>query len=201
MKDLRSALFNIDIAGGEKPSEGSLLVAEPFLRERYFNHAVICLVDYEPQSTAMGIVLNNPTEHTLQELIEGVNVKTPIPVFCGGPLSSNRLFFMHTLGDLIPDSRQVRERLYIGGDFDAMLSVVNDGYPIEGNFRFFIGYSGWDISQLDDEIAKNVWAVARLPHFTDLLTDMEDSYWHKVVRRMGPAYRGWLFHPRNLSSN
>ncbi len=201
MKDINSALFNIDIAGGRKPAPGSLLVAEPFLREQYFNHAVICLVDYQPGSTAMGIVMNNLTERTLQEVLPGVTVKKPIPVFCGGPLSADRLFFMHTLGDLIPESQEVSPNLYIGGDFDSLLSIVNDGYPVEGNFRFFIGYSGWDISQLDEEIAHNVWAVAKVPEDENLLIGRDDSYWHRIVRSMGSDYRGWLFHPSNPSAN
>lgn len=201
MNDLNSALFNIDIAGFRQPEVGDLLVAEPFLREQYFNHAVICLVDYEPSSTAMGIVLNNLTDHTLQELLPGVTVAKPIPVFCGGPLSSDRLFFMHTLGDLIPDSRRICDKLYIGGDFNTLLSVVNDGYPIEGNFRFFVGYSGWDISQLEDEIAHNVWAIASPRDGENLLEGQNDSYWHRIVRSMGSSYRGWLFHPSNPSVN
>lgn len=201
MKDFKSELFNINIPNRERPAVGSLLVAEPFLREKYFNHAVICLADYEKYANAMGIVLNNLTEHTLQSLMPEVSVETPIPVFCGGPLSNDRLFFMHTLGDLIPQSRRIREHLYIGGDFESMLSIVNDGYPIEGHFRFFVGYSGWDYRQLEGEIENNVWAVTSLPEFNDPLIGSEDSYWHRVVRMMGDDYRGWLFHPRNPASN
>ena len=51
MIDFESLLFNIDISTRCIPRAGSLLVAEPFLRERYFHHAVICLVDYEPRGS------------------------------------------------------------------------------------------------------------------------------------------------------
>lgn len=138
--DLESFLFNINIDSRVQPAPGALLVAEPFLYERYFHHSVICLVDYEPAGSAMGIVLNNPTDHSLQELLPDVKVQTRIPVYCGGPMSEDRLYFVHTLGDLIPSSREIVPGLYIGGDFDTMLSIINDGYDTVGHIRFFLGY-------------------------------------------------------------
>lgn len=59
-----------------------------------------------------------------------------IPAYCGGPMSCDRLYFMHTLGCLIPDSREIIPGLYIGGDFDTVLSIVNDGYAVDGHIRF-----------------------------------------------------------------
>ncbi len=201
MIDFESLLFNIDINTRCIPRPGSLLVAEPFLRERYFHHAVICLVDYEPRGSAMGIVLNNLTSYTLQDVLPSVKAKTPIPIYCGGPMSCDRLYFMHTLGELIPDSREVTPGLYIGGDFETVLSIVNDGYSTDGHLRFFLGYSGWDVEQLDGELLKNVWAVTDIPSLDTVLTGEEDAYWHRVVRGMGKKYRGWLYHPRNPHSN
>lgn len=40
MPDLDSSIFKINLPTG-KPAVGSLLVAEPFLREEYFNHGII----------------------------------------------------------------------------------------------------------------------------------------------------------------
>lgn len=201
MIDFESILFNIEIDRRPIPQVGSLLVAEPFLRERYFHHAVICLVDYEPRGSAMGIVLNSRTSYTLQDLLPAVKAADPIPVYCGGPMSCDRLYFMHTLGDLIPSSREIVDGLFIGGDFDAMLSIVNDGYQVEGHLRFFLGYSGWGVEQLDEELLTHVWAVTEIPSVGSLLIGEEDAYWHNIVRSMGESYKGWLYHPRNPHSN
>jgi len=201
MIDFESLLFNIDINSERIPRGGSLLVAEPFLREQYFHHAVICLVDYEPRGSAMGVVLNNPTSYTLQDLVSKVTVKTPIPVFCGGPMSCDRLYFIHTLGDVIPESRHINDSLSIGGDFETLLSVINDGYDIDGAVRFFVGYSGWSPGQLDDELIKKVWAITEILDPHTLLMGAEDQYWHRIVRSMGSDFRGWLYHPRNPHYN
>lgn len=197
-----SFLFNIDIPTGIEPHVGSLLVAEPFLRESYFNHAVIVMVDYLPGQSAMGVVLNNLSEYTLQDVIEGVKAEKPIPVYCGGPVGSDRLYFLHTLGDLIPDSTQIAEGLWLGGDFDALMSIINDGYDIEGRLRFFLGYSGWTAGQLENEIAQRVWAVSPMSVNPATLFEIDDDkIWHRVVSNLGPDFRGWFYHPKNVLAN
>lgn len=201
MIDFESLLFNIDINSERIPRGGSLLVAEPFLREQYFHHAVICLVDYEPRGGAMGVVMNNLTSYTLQDLVSSVTAKKPIPIYCGGPMSCDRLYFIHTLKDVIPESTRINDELSIGGDFDALLKIVNDGYDVDGTVRFFLGYSGWSPGQLDEELIKKVWAVTEIKDSYALLRGEEDSYWHRTVRSMGAEFRGWLYHPRNPHSN
>lgn len=200
--DYKSLLFNIDIPTGQAPAPGALLVSEPFLHEEYFNHAVISLVEYEPGGGAMGVVLNNESDYSLQELVEGVKVKEPIPVYCGGPLASDRLFFIHTLGDVIPGTQPLADGVWIGGEFDPMLSIINDRYELDGNIRFFLGYSGWTDSQLEDELSNKVWAVTGMPSSPhDLLTGDGDAYWHRTVRTLGSDFRGWLYHPQNPAVN
>ena len=200
--DYKSLLFNIDIQSGKAPAPGSLLVSEPFLREEYFNHSVIALIEYEPGGGAMGVVLNNESDYSLQELVEGVERKEPIPVYCGGPVGSDRLFFIHTLGDIIPGTQPLGDGLWIGGEFDPMLSIINDGYDLDGNIRFFLGYSGWSDSQLEDELARNVWAVSPLIGSAhDMLHGKGDAYWHRAVRALGSDFRGWLYHPQNPMAN
>lgn len=54
MPNLDSSIFKINLPTC-KPAVGSLLVAEPFLREEYFNHGVISLVEYERGKSAMGL--------------------------------------------------------------------------------------------------------------------------------------------------
>lgn len=195
-------LFDINIPRHEL-AEGEILVAEPFLREGYFNHAVITLVDYSRETGALGLVMNNRLEsRLLGKMIDGITREDDIPVFCGGPVSSDRLFYLHTLGELFGDSTQVSPGLYVGGDFSAVLDYVNSGYALEGRIRFFVGYSGWEPGQLEGECMEHVWAVhpsVLTPE--EALSGAEDAYWHKVVRGMGSPYRHWLIHPKNPSLN
>lgn len=200
MTDITSTLFNINVVGN-KPQTGSLLVAEPFLREQYFNHAVICLIDYAVGKSSMGLVMNRETGYTLGEIIDETDDSIDVPVFCGGPMSNDRLFYIHTLGSLFPGSQEIDRGIYIGGDFDEMMKYIKAGYPTDGLIRFFIGYSGWEAGQLESEIDNHVWAVTHRVNRNELLTATEDKYWHRTVRGMGPEYRGWLYHPMDIHAN
>lgn len=200
MKYIDTNIFNIDLPSAT-PALGAILIAEPFLAENWFRHSVICMVDYEAGQPAMGVVMNRPSGQSLDALIDGVTTDSPIPVWVGGPMSLDRLYFIHTLGDLIPGSRPIARGLFIGGDLDEMLTYINGGLSIEGNVRFFVGYSGWSPGQLEQEIAEHVWAVDTPQPISELLTGGEDRYWHRYVRRLGPSHRHWLYHPINSHLN
>lgn len=181
---------------------GSLLIAEPFLEESWFNRSVISLIDHSDEGTT-GVVLNHPLNTTLDQVLEGVSPDSHVKVYCGGPMSQDRLYFVHTLGDtIIPDARQYCPDLWIGGDFDAAISYINEGYPAEGQIRFFIGYSGWEQGQLDREIDENTWAIQPTSEAMPKILDGEgDSYWHRAVRSLGSRYRLWQLLPGNIKSN
>lgn len=200
LSNLDSSLFRIDMPT-LKPRPGVLLVAEPFLREEYFNHAVISLIEFNDRQPAMGLVLNKPTGYTLGNSIEGIDDEVDTPIYCGGPVSCDRLFYLHSLGNEIPESRRISDNLYIGGDFERIKSYINMGFPTEGLIRFFVGYSGWDPGQLEEEIGNHVWAVTPRPADSEILREDGDSFWYKVVKTMGPDYRNWLYHPLNPQFN
>lgn len=200
LMDFEKSLFRIDIPTGS-PDAGKLLVSEPFMTDQYFSHSVISLVDYDRDGTSMGIVMNRATSYTVGQLIEGFDDDVDAPVFCGGPLSPDRLFYIHRLGNLFTGCREISRGLWIGGDFDQMKEYVAAGNPTAGLIRFFIGYSGWEARQLDREISQHVWAVADALSPKKMLTGADDAYWHRMVRTMGEEYRPWLLHPMNPQAN
>lgn len=202
MKNISTSIFNVATIKGEV-RQGALLIAEPFLSESYFNHGVLSVIDYNPGEGAMGVVMNYRTANMLSDVFEEVDTAHDAPVFCGGPLGQDRLFFVHTLGpDIIKDSRAFADNLYVGGDFASVIDYVNSGYPLEGVMRFFVGYSGWSAGQLEDELSSEVWALSDMPHDTaQLLRGSGDHYWHRCVRNMGEPYRAWQLLPRNVSNN
>lgn len=76
MNNYDNLLFNIQIDSGA-PGPGSVLVAEPFLRDQHFLHSVILLVDYEHAAPSMGVVLNRLSTYSLQGLISGSHAPNP----------------------------------------------------------------------------------------------------------------------------
>lgn len=198
-----SDLFRFETRNGEV-RQGDLLVAEPFLDEAYFTRAVVALIDYDNAGgEATGVVLNNRAACSLADLLGQVSKDVDVPVYVGGPLGHDRLYFIHTLGaDVISDARLFAPGIYIGGDFDSIVDYVNSGYTVDGAVRFFIGYSGWAKGQLDDELKNDVWAVSGMPQQPGvMLAGQGEELWRRAVGLLGNAYRPWLLVPRNVDSN
>ncbi|MDE7426656.1 MAG: YqgE/AlgH family protein [Muribaculaceae bacterium] len=190
------------------PASGELLVSSPFLEEAYFNHAVIMMVNTPEDNedgTYMGLVTNLSTNLTLDGIIdlpESV-AEQSIPVYCGGPLSMDHLYFIHNLGpDILGKTTSLNNGLYIGADYDTLLTYLESGYPVEGHLRFFLGYTGWGASQLPHELAQGTWALSSAPSdCSELLTLSGMKAWQAAIHRLPVKYRAFKLVPANLSSN
>ena len=190
---LNSNIFKIK-KSNTKPHTGCLLISEPFLSEVYFQKSVIMIVEYDING-GMGLILNKPLELILNDLIVGLDDIQEIPIFCGGPVARDRLFYIHNLGDLIPGSIKIAENLYIDGDFETILSYLRNGNKIEGNIKFFLGYSGWDEEQLDKEIEDNTWIVTNNKGM-NLLKPYNDMMWKDAILSLDGKYKHWLNFPQ-----
>ncbi len=178
------------------PAQGSILISEPFLQDAYFQRSVVLLVEHNTQGS-MGFVLNKKTDLILNTFFPELEEYPEIPIYLGGPVSANRLFFIHSLGDLIvPDSVKIKDRLYFDGDFEALKRYIQNGHSIEGKVKFFLGYSGWTEGQLGNEINKNSWVVSHAAKENVLLADGE-SFWKNSLEQLGSNYEAWTKYPKD----
>ena len=178
------------------PSQGRLLISEPFLQNAYFQRSVVLLVEHNREGS-MGFVLNKKTHLIVNTFFPELEDCPLIPIYLGGPVSSNRLFFIHTLGDLIiPDAIKINDQLYFDGDFNAILRYIKNGHSIEGKVKFFLGYSGWQKGQLDNEITQNSWVVNHTSNSNVLFAEGED-YWKQALKALGSKYETWTKYPKD----
>lgn len=178
------------------PAQGSILISEPFLQDAYFQRSVVLLVEHNTQGS-MGFVLNKKTDLIVNTFFPELEEYPEIPIYLGGPVSANRLFFIHSLGDLIvPDSVKIKDRLYFDGDFEALKRYMQNGHSIEGKVKFFLGYSGWTKGQLGNEINKNSWVVSHAAKENVLLADGE-SFWKNSLEQLGSNYEAWTKYPKD----
>lgn len=149
----------------------------------------------------MGFVLNKKTELSVNTFFADLQEFPEMPIYLGGPVSANRLFFIHSLGDLIiPNSVKINDHLYFDGDFSALIRYIQNGHPIDGKVKFFLGYSGWQKGQLHNEIAKNSWVVSHTSNRNMLLAEGED-FWKKSLESLGSQYETWTKYPKEPSLN
>ena len=178
------------------PAQGSILISEPFLQDAYFQRSVVLLVEHNTQGS-MGFVLNKKTDLIVNTFFPELEEYPEIPIYLGGPVSANRLFFIHSLGDLIvPDSVKIKDRLYFDGDFEALKRYIQNSHSIEGKVKFFLGYSGWTEGQLGNEINKNSWVVSHAAKENVLLADGE-SFWKNSLEQLGSNYEAWTKYPKD----
>ncbi|MDR1331633.1 MAG: YqgE/AlgH family protein [Tannerella sp.] len=178
---------------GLRPQKGSILISEPFLRGVHFQHAVVLLVEHNMHGS-MGLVLNKRTELRVNDLFPELKSLPDIPVYLGGPVGANHLYFLHTLGGRVPGSMPIEGDLCFDGDFEVIKSYILDRNPVEGHVKFFLGYSGWTENQLNGEILGDSWLVST-PTAGRIMCDGGDALWKDAVRSLGSPYDTWTNYP------
>ncbi len=184
------------------PGAGKVLIAEPFLGDDNFKRSVVLITAYEEEGV-VGFILNRPSDFTVDDLMpDFANDYGFAPrVYLGGPVQPDTLHFVHKLGNKIDDSMQIGPNLWWGGNAGQLAEMIRKNYVDESEIRFFMGYSGWAMGQLEAEIEEKAWIVAN--GFENLLFDAEsdNEFWRKTVMRLGGNYRQLANYPEDVHWN
>ena len=191
--DTNADIFKIE-TNHVVPSRGKVLISEPFLYDEMFGRSVILLVDHSTDGT-MGLVLNKPLPLSLNDVLKEFKDISNIPIYKGGPLSTDTLFYLHTLKD-VEDSLQIGKGVYLNGDFDAIRRYILQGNDIDGKIRFFLGYSGWEHDQLCQEIEENTWLIGSTSIASLMNEKGSAELWKNVLGQLGGKYEIWSRFPQ-----
>lgn len=191
--DTNADIFKIE-TNHVVPSRSKVLISEPFLYDEMFGRSVILLVDHSTDGT-MGLVLNKPLPLSLNDVLKEFKDISNIPIYKGGPLSTDTLFYLHTLKD-VEDSLQIGKGVYLNGDFDAIRRYILQGNDIDGKIRFFLGYSGWEHDQLCQEIEENTWLIGSTSIASLMNEKGSAELWKNVLGQLGGKYEIWSRFPQ-----
>ena len=191
--DTNADIFKIE-TNHVVPSRGKVLISEPFLYDEMFGRSVILLVDHSTDGT-MGLVLNKPLPLSLNDVLKEFKDISNIPIYKGGPLSTDTLFYLHTLKD-VEDSLQIGKGVYLNGVFDAIRRYILQGNDIDGKIRFFLGYSGWEHDQLCQEIEENTWLIGSTSIASLMNEKGSAELWKNVLGQLGGKYEIWSRFPQ-----
>ncbi len=179
------------------PKQGRILISEPLLSDTYFKRSVVLLTEHSDKG-AVGFVLNKPVDLPLNEVLADFP-DFNAQVYIGGPVAKDTIHFLHTLGELIPNSVHVMDNIYWGGDFDSLKELINEGIVEPVQVRFFLGYSGWSPNQLEGEIEENAWLVTRVE--SEKIMSADKDIWKKTLDELGKKYKVWANFPENPAMN
>ena len=70
----------------------------------------------------MGFILNKPMMHDLRTFVP--EISQPFSVFEGGPVDQDRLYYVHSRRECIPNSNPY-PKSWLGGDFDTKQDMIN----------------------------------------------------------------------------
>lgn len=179
----------------EKLKKGILLIAEPsIIGDLSFNRSVILLADHNDEGS-VGFILNKPLEYSIQDLIPEINAR--FKIYNGGPVEQDNLYFIHNIPDLIPNSIEISNGIYWGGDFESTKDLINEGKIKKNNIRFFLGYTGWESQQLEKEMQANSWIISKNAYENKIIGKSTTHFWKEKILELGGDYVIWSNAPEN----
>lgn len=181
-----------------KPTKGKILISEPFLVDYYFKRSVVLLAEHNEEGS-FGLIINKPVDIILNDILKDFPV-FDTPVFLGGPVKTDSLYFIHTLGREIENSLEITEGLYWGGEIEHVKELITIGKVQPNEIKFFVGYSGWISKQLEGELARNSWLVANT-NARQVMKSNPENLWNDTVNNMGSDYAYWTNFPTDPTHN
>ena len=179
--------------------KGNILYADPTLNiDLNFNRSVVLIAEKNKLGT-VGFILNKKSLYSTLDLIPELNEN--FIIYVGGPVEKDNLYFIHNIPHLIPNSIKIKEKLHWGGNFETVVDLINKKKINKSQIKFFLGYSGWNEGQLDEELKINSWIVSHELGLENIALKTSDLIWKNKLINLGGEYLIWSNSPENPQHN
>lgn len=164
------------------------LIAMPGMTDPFFAKTVTYLCQHNEEG-ALGIIINRPSELTLADIMEQMEIEVlepaigQIPVYFGGPVQPERGFVLHeATGHAWSSTLKVSDSLSLTTSRDILEAIGHGEGP--HNVLIALGYAGWSKGQLEKEIVENAWLNAPADQ-SILFQRTAASRWKAAAELMG----------------
>ena len=165
-----------------------LLIAMPSLQDPNFSRSVTLICEHS-ENGAMGIVINQPTSMSVEELInslhnedETTNLPNKTPVFAGGPVHMNHGFILHDSDRVWESTHIIDNDLKLTTSEDILIDIGKGTGP--ENSIVALGYAGWGAGQLEQEIVDNSWLT--VPYEAKIVFETPiEKRWQRAAEKLG----------------
>lgn len=150
-------------ASADMPREslaGQLLVARDSMPDPRFAQSVIVIIRDDEEGT-LGLIVNRPIGQALagdihrQLGLPGTPPEREIDLYLGGPVQPGVGLVIHSGEFEAEDTIAVPGGIAVSRLRPVLAARAAGNGPLEAIFTF--GYAGWDVGQLDAELARNDW--------------------------------------------
>ncbi|URD80725.1 hypothetical protein MUK42_05102 [Musa troglodytarum] len=195
------------------PETGCVLVAtEKLDGVPSFERTVVLLLrlgSRDPRDGPFGVVLNRPLRRKIKDMKPSnpnlATIFAECSVHFGGPLEAN--MFLLRMGDggaPLPGLEEVISGVCFGArnSLNEAAALVKKGVLRPQDFRFFVGYAGWQFDQLLDEIESDYWVVAACSSqlIDGATVDPSSNLWEEILQLMGGQYSDLSRKPKQDNS-
>ncbi|KAF5479420.1 hypothetical protein F2P56_000240 [Juglans regia] len=183
------------------PETGCVLVAtEKLDGVRTFERTVVLLLrsgTRHPQEGPFGVVINRPLHKRIKHMkptnLDLATTFSDCSLHFGGPLEASMFLLKSGEKPKLPGFEEVIPGLCFGArnSLDEAAGLVKKGVLKPQDFRFFVGYAGWQLDQLREEIESDYWYVAACSSnlIGGCLSDSSsEGLWEEILQLMGGHY-------------
>jgi putative transcriptional regulator len=163
------------------------LIAMPSLEDENFSRSVTLICEHNEEG-ALGIVINRPTDFTLgellqqMELIEDADRFSETTIYSGGPVQVEHGFILHQPVGHWEHSLPITDDLALTTSRDLLEAITHGERPTE--LLVALGYAGWGAGQLEYELGENAWLTT--PADTDILFKLPvEKRWQAAASKLG----------------
>lgn len=161
---------------------GKLLVASRDLGDPNFAKTVILLVHYDTQGV-VGLVLNRRTDFPLSQALRDLKAAKDRsdPVYLGGPVDTPMVFALYQSPAKVEGAEDVFGKVYLISAKPVLEQTILTR-PDPQIFHVYLGYAGWNMDQLQREVAVGSWFIFPADASTVFSSD-PDSLWLQMIRK------------------
>ena len=163
------------------------LIAMPSMLDPTFGGTVVYLCEHNEHG-ALGMVINKPTDITINDLFARLELKSEIapfsekPVMFGGPVQDDRGFVLHSPLGAFSSMLKVTDDIAFTTSRDVLEAVASGKGP--QRLLVSIGYSGWGAGQLEQEISRNGWLTVAADPKVIFDLPINERY-HAAIKLLG----------------
>ena len=165
--------------------KGKLLLASPSLADPSFARTVVLVAEHTEEG-AMGLVLNQPADLTVDESAPELGellVDAGEPIYVGGPVQPTAVIVLATFTDPRAAGLLISDDV---GFLSAQLDLAASR-AVTQRTRVFAGHAGWGPGQLEEELEREDWIV-EVPRPDELFASEPEELWSSVLTRKGGTF-------------
>ncbi|KAJ8629476.1 hypothetical protein MRB53_022799 [Persea americana] len=191
---------------------GCVLVATDKLDDvRAFQRSVVLLLrpgTKDLREGPFGLIINRPLHKKIKDMnpsnLDLATTLADCSLYFGGPLDASMFLLKTENSDPLPGFVQVIPGISCGArdGLDEAAGLVKKGVLRPQDFRFFVGYAGWEMDQLGEEIEMGYWIVAAcsVELMIERTADSSPGLWEDILQLMGGHYSELIRKPKQDGS-